>query len=135
VSLTYAFRRGSVALSYSHGVSNGSGLFTGANADLVGATASRQLTRVWNGSLNFGYAKNKQILAVTGLTLPTFDSWISGAGLSRPLGHTMNFSVGYQAQIQVSNLPLCDTTNCGTNYIQHQIFLAFEWHARPLVLR
>jgi len=134
-SLTYAFRRSSVGLSYSHGISNGSGLFTGASTDLVGATASRQLTRVWSGSLNFGYAKNRQILTATGLTSPTFDSWVPGAGLSRPLGRTMNFSLGYQAQIQVSNLPLCNTPNCGTNYTQHQIFLSFEWHARPLVLQ
>jgi hypothetical protein len=134
-SLTYAFRRSSIALSYLHGISNGSGLFIGASTDLVAATASRQLTRVWNGSLNFGYAKNKQIVAVTGLSSPTFDSWVSGAGLSRPLGRRMNFSLGYQAQIQISNLPLCNTPNCGTNNTQHQVFLSFEWHGRPLVFR
>jgi len=134
-TLNYAFRRSSVALSYLHGLSNGSGLFTGARTDLVGATASRRLTRVWNGSLNFGYAKNKQIVAIAGLTSPTFDSWVPGAGLSRPLGRAINFSVEYQAQIQVSALPLCNSPSCGTNYTQHQIFLSFEWHARPLVLR
>lgn len=134
-SLTCSFRQGSVALSYSHGLSNGSGLFVGARTDLVEGSMSRQLTRVWNGSLSFGYAKNKQIVGVTGLTSPTFDSWVPGAGLSRPLGRTMNFSLGYQAQIQVSNLPLCNTPNCGTDYTQHQVFLSFEWHARPLVLR
>ena len=134
-SLTYAFRQASVALSYSHGISNGSGVFNGATTDLVSATASRQLSRVWAGTLNFGYARNNQILAVTGLASPTFDSWVSGAGLSRPLGRTMNFSLGYQAQIQASTLPLCNTPSCGTNYTQHQVFLSFEWHARPLVLR
>ena len=134
-SLKYAFRQGSVALSYLHGISNGSGLFNGASTDLVGATMSRRLTRVWNGSLNFGYAKNKEIVAATGLASPTFDSWVPGAGLSRPLGRTMNFSLGYQAQIQVSNPSLCNSPNCGTDYTQHQIFLSFGWHGRPVVLR
>ena len=134
-SLTDSFRQGSVALSYSHGLSNGSGLFVGARTDLVDGTLNRQLTRVWNGSLSFGYAKNQQVVGVTSLTAPTFDSWVPGAGLSRPLGRTMNFSLGYQAQIQVSNLPVCNARNCGTDYTQHQVFLSFEWHARPLVLR
>lgn len=134
-ALTYAFRQGSVGLSYSHGISNGSGVFAGATTDLVSATASRQLNRVWTGSLNFGYAKNKQIVAVNGLTSPTFDSWVTGAGLSRPLSRTMNFSLGYQAQVQGSTLLLCNAPSCGTNYTQHQVFLSFEWHARPLVLR
>jgi hypothetical protein len=134
-SLTYAFHRSNIALSYLHGVSNGSGVFTGASTDLASSTWNRQLTRVWSGNLNFGYAKNTQILGKSGLTSPNFDSWVAGAGLSRPLGRTANLSLAYQALIQGSNVALCQGPNCGTNYTQHQIFLSFEWHARPIVLR
>ena len=134
-SLNYAFRRTSVTLNYSHGVSNGSGVFSGASTDQLNATWSRQLTRVWNGNMNFGYAKNRQLLAVSGFTSPNYDTWIAGAGLSRPLGRTASFSLGYEAQIQGANVAVCNTSNCGTNYTAHQIFLSFQWHARPLVLR
>jgi hypothetical protein len=134
-ALTYALARSSVALSYTHGVSGGSGVFTGSTIDQANATWSRQLTRVWNGSVNFGYAKNRQILSVSGLTSPSYDMWLAGAGLSRALGRRADFSVGYQAQIQNSNVAICSSPNCGTDYTVHQIFLTFKWHTRPLVLK
>jgi hypothetical protein len=133
--LAYAFARSSVGLGYTHGVSGGSGVFTGSNIDQANATWSRQLTRVWNGSANFGYAKNRQILSVNRLTSPSYDTWLAGAGLSRPLGRTADFSVEYQAQIQNSNVAICSSPNCGTNYTAHQVFLTFKWHTRPLVLK
>jgi hypothetical protein len=134
-ALTYAFARSSVALSYAHGVSGGSGVFTGSAIDQANATWSRQLTRVWNGSVNFGYAKNRQILSQSGLTSPSYDSWLAGAGLSRPVGRTANFSLAYQAQIQNSNVAICSNPTCGTNYTVNQIYVTFQWHTRPLVLR
>jgi hypothetical protein len=134
-ALTYAFGRSSIALSYAHGVSGGSGVFTGSDNDQANATWSRQLTRVWNGSVNFGYAKNRQILSLSGVTSPSYDTWLVGAGLSRPLGRTATVSLAYQAQIQNSNVPICSNSNCGTNYTVNQIYLTFQWHTRPLVLR
>ena len=134
-ALTYAFARSSVGLSYTHGVSPGSGVFIGSTIDQANATWNRRLTRVWNGSANFGYAKNRQVLSVSGLTSPSYDTWLAGAGLSRALGRTADFSVAYQAQIQNSNVAICSTPNCGTNYTAHQVFLTFGWHTRPLVLK
>ena len=126
-SLMYAFPSSSVELHYMHGVSGGSGVFTGAISDQLGATLGKQLTRIWNGNINFGYAKNRGILATSGA--PTFDSWYAGAGVSRSLGRLANLSLGYQAQIQAGRAaPL------GANYTAHQIFLSFQWHTRPLVL-
>jgi hypothetical protein len=134
-ALAYAFARSSVALSYTHGLSGGSGVFTGSILDQANATWNRQLTRAWNGSVNFGYARNHQILSVSGLTSPSYDMWLAGAGLSRALGRRADFSVGYQAQIQNSNVAICSSPNCGTDYTVHQIFLTFKWHTRPLVLK
>jgi hypothetical protein len=134
-SLVYAFPLTTVRLSYTHGVSNGSGVFNGARTDQVSAYWSRPLTRVWRGTLNFGYAKNSQIVPVTGATSPSYDTWLPGAGLSRLLSRTTSLSLGYQAQIQNSNAALCGTPSCGTNYTTHQIQLSLQWHAAPQVLR
>jgi hypothetical protein len=134
-ALTYAFARSSIALSYTHGVSGGSGVFTGSSIDQANASWNRQLTRVWNGSVNFGYARNRQILPVSGLTSPNYATWLAGAGLARGLGRTANLSLAYQAQIQNSNVAICSGPNCGTNYTAHQVFLTFKWHTRPLVLK
>jgi hypothetical protein len=135
VSLTYAFRQGSVALSYLRGVSNGSGVFTGARSELGEATVSQQLTRLWKGTLNFGYAKNSQIVAESGLTYPRFDTWLAGAGLSRPLGRTRDVSLGYQAQLQAASAGLCAIRNCSSNYTLHEVSLSFQWRTGPQVLR
>jgi len=134
-ALTYAFARGSIAVSYTHGVSGGSGVFTGSIIDQANATWSRQLTRVWNGSVNFGYAKNRQILSLGGVTSPNYDTWLAGAGLSRPLGRNATFSLAYQAQIQGANVAICSNPNCGTNYTLQTVFVTLQWHTRPLVLR
>ncbi len=134
-ALTYALARSSVALSYTHGVSGGSGVFSGSEIDQANATWSRQLTRVWNGNANFGYAKNRQILSFNGLTSPVYDTWLAGAGVSRALGREASFSLAYQAQIQNSSVALCGSPNCGTNYTVHEIYATFQWHARPIVLR
>ena len=135
VSFNYAFRRTTVTLNYTHGVSSGSGVFSGANTDQINATWSRQLTPVWRGNINFAYAKNRPISATRGIPSPNYDTWIAGAGLNRPLGRTASFSLGYQTQIQGSNVAICGSPNCGTNYTTHQVFLSFQWHAKPLVLR
>lgn len=133
-SLIYGFRRGNVALNYSHGVSSGSGWFSGASTDLLGVTWSHQFTRVWNGGLNFGYARNSQLVSV-GLTSPSYDTWQMGGGFSRSLGRLANFSLAYQASIQGANVALCNSPGCGANYTLQQVFLSFQWHARPFVLR
>src|SRR6266850_6945787 len=134
-ALSYAFARSGVELSYTHGVSPGSGVFTGSILDQANATWSRPLTRAWNGRVNFGYAKNRRILPVSGLTSPSYDAWLAGAKLSRALGRAADFSVAYQAQIENSNVAICSTPNCGTSYLAHQVFLTFGWHTRPLLLK
>ena len=128
-SLIYAFAaNGNVDLHYLHGVSGGSGVFSGATSDQVGASVSKQLTRVWKGDVNFEYAKNRQILGTS--SLPGFDSWVAGAGLNRSLGRTAYFSIGYQALVQGSS-----AAAAATNYTTQQLFLSFQWHSRPLILR
>jgi hypothetical protein len=134
-SLAYAFPKATVQLNYSRGVSGGSGVFSGALTDQISANWSRPLTRTWNGSLSFGYARNTEIVAIPGLTSPNFNTWVPAAGLTRPLGRNASLSFGYQAQIQTSNVSLCGGSNCGTNLTTHQILLSVQWHAAPQVLR
>ena len=134
-SLVYAFFLATVRLNYTHGVSGGSGVSTGANTDQITADWSRPLTRVWSGKLSFGYAKNSPIVVVKGPTSPAYSTWLPSAGLSRPLGRRASFTLGYQAQIETSNVALCSTPNCGTNYTTHQVQVSFQWQAAPQVLR
>lgn len=134
-TLAYGFKRSGVSLNYSHGVNGGGGALVGSSADQVGVSANRQLTRIWQGNLNFSYAKNTGLTNLNGVSSPAYNSWYAGAGLNRPLGREADVSIAYQAQNQNTNLSSCSGPGCSTNYLVHQITLSFQWHTRPFVLR
>jgi hypothetical protein len=135
-NLRVALSRTTISLGYSHGVSGGSGQFTGSTADQLQTGISHQLTRLWQTNLGFGYARNKNLgIASPGATSQVFDSLFVAGGLSRPLGHTTTFSLAYTAYIQESGLPACTTGVCNMSRLQQQISAGFQWHSRPLVLR
>jgi hypothetical protein len=135
-NLTYARSRSSLSLTYNHGISGGSGQFTGSNTDQVQGGISHQLSRLWQGNVTFGFARNASLgLSNTSQVSQTYNSWFIGGGLSRPMGRTANFTFGYTAYLQNSRLPVCAAGSCATNYLQHQISVSFQWHTRPLVLR
>src|SRR5437016_3596475 len=55
-NLSYAVERGTLGLSYVHGITSGSGVFVGATTDQVTASATRKLSRVWTGDAHVGFA-------------------------------------------------------------------------------
>lgn len=134
-SLAYAFRVSSVRLNYSHGVGSGGGLLSGSSNDQLVANLSRTLGQQWNGSVNFGYSRNKQLVTIKALSSPSYNSYLAGAGITRTLAGGTSFSIGYQSQIQASNGIVCTTTACTTIETTHQIQMSFQWHAPAQVLR
>jgi hypothetical protein len=134
-NLTYAFSRSHLSVSYNHGVSGGSGVFTGSNSDSTQGYLDRQLSRLWRGNISFGYSRNASLASGSVSTVsPVFNSWFAGGGLDRPLGRTANVSVAYSAYLQKTSQSGCVGSACSTD-LQHQISVSFQWHTRPLVLR
>jgi len=133
-TLTYAMSRGGLSLGYNHGISNGGGVLVGSNTDQISGSMNRGLGRVWAGSINFGYAKNRNVAQVQTQNSQSFDSYFAGGGLNRPLGRNATFSLGYTAYIQSTTQTICAPGTCSTSSVQHQISLAFTWHMRPYVL-
>ena len=132
-SLTYALNRGSMALSYDHGISGGSGVFAGAITDQLQFSLARQLSREWAASLNVGYSRNGSVVSPASSQI--YNSWYLGGGLSRPFGRNADFTIGYTSQFQASNQAVCAAGTCSTNFTLQQITLGFRWHTRPFVLR
>src|SRR6266436_8141499 len=60
-TLIYAMSRNGLSLTYNHGVSNGSGVLVGSSIDQISSSMNRGLGRVWRGSINFGYARNRSV--------------------------------------------------------------------------
>ena len=133
-SLSYAISRGSLGLSYNHGVTAGSGVYAGSETDQVTGSIGRNLTRVWSAHANIGFAKNRSIVGSAAQN--SFDSVTVSGGVNRSFGPNTNFSLAYTANLQTSGAPAgCTGANCSSAYTQHQITMNFQWHARPLVLR
>jgi hypothetical protein len=128
-TLTYGFERGTVAMSYNHGVTGGSGVFVGAETDQVTGSVTRQVSRAWQLQGSVGYALNRTLASLAlpvNQTIPSYNSVYVAGTATRPWGPNMVLSLSYRAAIQ---------TNGGANYTQHQILISFQWHTRPLVLR
>lgn len=134
-TLNYNFAKFRMSLTYLHGLSNGSGVLIGSNTDQLQTQFSRQLARKWQGSVGFGYARNRQI---TGGPIKSpsqdFDTWFGSAGLNHPIGRTASFSLNYTGRFQSASQQFCVNLNCGSSYTQHQIWVGFQWSARPFII-
>jgi hypothetical protein len=137
-TMTYRLRRTGLGLSYSHGISGGSGVQAGSIADTVTGNVSHQFSRTFSGMWNLGYARNNG-LTVTTPTSPTtptsnqtYGYWTNNVGLSHSMGRTMNMSVYYLFQYQNSSASFCVGPTCGSSFLVHQISFSFGWHEHPL---
>lgn len=129
----YQMQRASLGLSYTRGISGGSGVLAGSVSDAVSGNATRQLSRTTNGSLNFGFAHNSGLsVAASTPVNQSYGYWFGGANLSRPWGRTLNLSLSYQLQYQDSNSTFCIGPTCGTNVMRHVITFGLGWRARPI---
>jgi hypothetical protein len=134
LNLSYAIENGSITGGFFHGLTAGSGVLVGSNINQLTLSATRRLSRIWTGQMNFGYARNTPIAGNTPTTAPAYDSWIAGGGVSRPIGRDVNLAVAYSVNISKANQSGCSGTSCNTTQTVNYITLSFQWHTRPLVL-
>ncbi len=129
-ALTYQRRRNGVTLSYTRGLTGGSGVIAGATSDTISFADHYQLTRRWTSTINGGYALNHS-LAPAGVQTIQFDNWFVGANLGRQLGqHTaINFNYGATRQ---NNPTFCTVAQCGGNGLQQSVGVSLNWHVRPI---
>ncbi len=134
--VTYAFRQGGLSITYNHGLSAGSGVLIGSVRDEVGSRFSFPISRRWNGSTGLGYALNKPISgSVSPVGSQSLHSLYASGGLNYALSRNVKVNVNYTFDYQDSTQLTCPAGGCGTNYMQHQIWVGFDWHTRPFVLR
>jgi hypothetical protein len=133
-NLSYGLRNGNLTLTYSHGLSNGSGVLVGSQMDQVSLSAGHKFGRVWNGFANFGYSRNTPIGNFVNINNSTYNDWFLGAGLGRPFGRSIMFALAYTANFERADQPGCTGSQC-TDFTQQMITLSLQWHARPFVLR
>lgn len=133
-NLTYSLNKGALSAGYFHGLTGGSGVFTGSTVDQVNFGASRRLGRIWSANISLGYAHNKAVVNSPQASFPAYNSWFVGGGVSRPLGRNVNFAVSYTAYIAATSGSGCVVTPCSSNQTSNSITLNLQWHTHPFVL-
>jgi hypothetical protein len=131
-SLTYQLHRASLAASYNHGVTGGSGLLAGAETDIVSGSVSKQVTRTFNLSWNAGYSRNKGFALGTTATSQTFGYWFTGVNVAHPIGRSLDVFMNYQLQYQNTDDNTCVGTGCSTSVIRNQIAFGVNLHKQPI---
>lgn len=131
--LNYGLKNGSIGLTYIHSLNGGSGVIVGSSLDEINATATRRLTRLWSGNMNFGFAHNGTLNS--GVTsVPTYNSYYFGGGASRPFGRYTNMAVAYTGSYGTSSNPGCVGTGCNPSSFYNTITVNFQLHTRPFIL-
>jgi len=92
VSVSYLLRQGKITVGCEQLVTNGSGLFAGANTSICQSSVKRTWRR-WSSSFNIGYARLTQIVQTTAYT----DHYtFAGGAIDRELGRNVHAFASYQ---------------------------------------
>ncbi len=134
--LTWQTDNSSISSTYSHGLTGGGGVLTGAETDQLQTTFARRLTRTLRGSVGGGYAWNRGISQAgpADAVLPSYSTYFISAQLSRAIGRNAAINLGYTFQSQDSS-QVCTLPGCQGVLLRHQVSIGFSWHADPIQLR
>jgi hypothetical protein len=146
-SLRYRFQKASMALSYDHYITGGSGFFAGSKSDVARVAVDRPLGRIWTAFTDIGYSRNTRVQALTsaqtaactptapcpGVSANTYSSDYAGAGLRRKIGRSLQFFASYQFNYLTFDSSFCGTTTtCNRISQRHVGTVGLNWTARPI---
>lgn len=131
--------RTSLLLSFLRYINPGSGLFAGANTDVVRLTAQHYLARRWDLSADVGYSRNSRLLIVTSNVASgnaTYQYWYGGAGVHRQLGRYFGAFATYQYTAFAFGFNGCTSPalRCGQGYGRNTGLIGLHWTPRPIRL-
>lgn len=131
-AFTYQLRRALISAIYNHGLSGGSGLLAGSEADIVTGSVGGQLTRTVGASWSMGYSRNEGVAVGTAPTAQTYSYWFTGVTVTHPVGRSLDFFVNYQLQYQTSGSNGCVGSACSADVIRNQIAFGMNLHKQPI---
>jgi len=133
-SMTYAWPRSTLGLTYNRYTNAGSGVLVGATSHTIRGTLGRQLTRMWSTSFNGGYSRSTGLEQTNPSGRTVFNSWNAGVTANRPLGRYAGLTLNYNFQWQNSGTAVCVAGTCGTRFLAHQIGIGLNFSFRPINL-
>lgn len=130
--LNYQLKRWQTGFSYSHALSGGSGVLTGAETDLFSGHAGRSFGS-WQGGISAGYARNHAIQQLSGSNT-TSQGWFAGAQVSRSLARFGSLNVAYNVSRQSGLGAVCNLAACVTSGLTQTVSIGYNWGFRPILL-
>jgi hypothetical protein len=148
--LRYKFPKTELDLQYQRYDTSGSGLFAGAQSNLVSFSVLRPLSRVWDAFLDIGYSSNSRIqplsvqqLSQCGSTSQSgcaannatgYSYGFFGGGLHRALGRTFHAYASYQFNELRFDPSFCTGSTGPCNRISNRNVVTFglDWTPRPI---
>jgi len=133
--LQYQLRYTRFGLSYSHSLTDGSGILPGAETDIFSGTATRTFGRNWDSSVVAGYSRNqalRQTLAATAGESP--QTWFTTILINRRFVGYGALFVGYTASGQSSLSSVCVLPVCRINSVTSTASVGYTWGLRPITL-
>ncbi len=133
-------RRTEFWASYSHGVTNGSGVLLGAVSNTFTGFAELNLSNTWLVSLTAGYATNSS-LTPTGTTAPDttvatgnglYADWFSGLNVSRMWHRVLRTNFNYGLQRQTTSATGCPVLTCGQAALRQVVSVTVDFHIKPV---
>jgi hypothetical protein len=153
--LRYQLTKTLLDLSYQRYETGGSGIFAGAQTNLIAFSATRPLSRVWTGFANIGYSTNSRLQPLTleqvtqctqllsGTTsaacpandATSYNYGFIGGGVRRHFGTAFNAFMSYQFNELSFGQSYClNSSVCNRISNQHTISFGLDWTPRPIRL-
>lgn len=131
--LTYAFRRTGYSLSYSRGLTSGSGVVYGAETNVITASMNHAFTRFWSGTVDGGYALNSSL--ATNASTGRYNYWFGGVNLGRQVGRHLQIDLSYEFQQQTTSNAICQVASCGSTGLRQVFGITVQWHPWMIATR
>src|SRR5215469_5676692 len=131
-SLSYRSRKANVGMSYSRGVTRGSGFYAGAQSDVGMLSVSRRLLRAWNATSNAGYSHLSQV-AKSPAIIPgqSYQFWFAGLAVGRELSTHWSVFASYQYNNESFASTICVASRVCDHAMRNTALIGFRWHTRP----
>lgn len=155
--LRYRFTKTDVSLNYERYETSGSGLFAGAQSDIVRFSANRPLSRVWSAFGDIGYARNARLQPLSaqqtatcvpgvpgqpnnsglptcpGVDANTYSYGFVGGGLHRAFGHNFHGFMSYQFNELAFDHSYCGGLQACSRISNRQLItFGLDWTPRPI---
>jgi hypothetical protein len=142
--LRYRLSKNILELKYERFITNGGGLFAGAQTDMVRFNVEHPISRIWSMSLDLGYSHNERLHAtcLTGNLSQSncvagnskfYNDGYAGVALHRYFGRNFHGFASYQFSELSFDQSFCTTTTpCDRISNRHLVTVGLDWTPRPI---